>query len=48
MAAPLIELKEVSRLFPTGDQEVAALDRVTLSIEAGEIVAIVGASGSGK
>ena len=45
---PLIELQEVSRLFPTGDQEVAALDRVTLTIEAGELVAIVGASGSGK
>jgi macrolide transport system ATP-binding/permease protein len=45
---PLIDLQNVSKLFPAGDQEVIALDRVTLAIEAGEIVAIVGASGSGK
>jgi macrolide transport system ATP-binding/permease protein len=48
MGSPLIELKEVSRRFPAGDQEVTALDRVTLTIGAGEMVAIVGASGSGK
>ena len=48
MGSPLIELKEVSRRFPAGDQEVTALDRITLTIRAGEMVAIVGASGSGK
>jgi putative ABC transport system ATP-binding protein len=45
---PLIELAEVSRVFPIGDSAVRALDRVSLSIERGEFVAIMGASGSGK
>ncbi len=48
MAAPLLELTNLRREYPAGDQVIAALKDVTLSIEAGEMVAIVGASGSGK
>jgi putative ABC transport system ATP-binding protein len=45
---PLIELDQVTRVFPIGDSEVRALDGVSLSIGGGEFVAIMGASGSGK
>ena len=48
MAPPVIELKEVTRLYRLGDTEVRALDAVSLRVERGEFVAIVGASGSGK
>ena len=48
-AAPaLIELKKVRREFPAGDEVVVALKDVSLTIEHGEMVAIVGSSGSGK
>jgi macrolide transport system ATP-binding/permease protein len=48
MTRPLLELTRLRREYPAGDQVIAALKDVTLSIEAGEMVAIVGASGSGK
>jgi macrolide transport system ATP-binding/permease protein len=46
--APLIELSKVSRVFATGEESVAVLKDIDLTIEAGELVAIIGASGSGK
>ena len=44
---PLLELDEVSRIY--GEEvKVHALDRVSLTIESGEFVSIIGPSGSGK
>ena len=47
MSEDIIVLKELTKIYKDG-VEVKALDRVTLSIKAGEFVAIVGPSGSGK
>jgi putative ABC transport system ATP-binding protein len=46
--SPLISLQRVSRIYQMGHVEVPALDDVSLRIEEGEFVAIVGPSGSGK
>jgi macrolide transport system ATP-binding/permease protein len=48
MQQPLLELISVARRFINGDQETVVLKDINLTINAGEIVAIVGASGSGK
>ncbi len=48
MAEPLIELKNIYKIYHMGDEEVRASDGVSLSIDRGEFVAIVGKSGSGK
>ncbi len=45
---PVIELQEISKLYGFGDATTVALDEISLSIEAGEFVAIMGPSGSGK
>jgi len=44
----MIQLDKVSRTFQVGDQQVLALREVSLSITAGEYIAIMGPSGSGK
>ncbi|WP_202911235.1 MacB family efflux pump subunit [Ancylobacter sp. TS-1] len=45
---PIVELVDVSRIYPNGDTVVRALDRVNLAIQPGEFIAIMGQSGSGK
>ena len=44
----MIRLSEITRVFRMGDQEVRALNAVTLDIASGEYVSIMGPSGSGK
>jgi len=44
----LLEVKNLDKTFTTADQPVAAIDKLSLSIEANEFVAIVGPSGCGK
>lgn len=48
MMPALLELNEVSRLYTNGEEETVVLNKVSLTINAGEMVAIIGASGSGK
>src|SRR5881628_3006527 len=44
----LVELRNVSKIYRLGEEEIRALDDVTLDIEAGEFISIIGPSGSGK
>jgi macrolide transport system ATP-binding/permease protein len=48
VSVALLHLHEVGRRYASGEAEVVALDRVSLRIDAGEFVAIMGQSGSGK
>ncbi|WP_037079699.1 ATP-binding cassette domain-containing protein [Pseudonocardia spinosispora] len=48
MVQPLIRLSGVSKVYRTGAEEVHALDRVDLTVHAGEFLAVMGSSGSGK
>jgi putative ABC transport system ATP-binding protein len=44
----LVELRNVSKIYHLGGEEIRALDDVSLDIEAGEFISIIGPSGSGK
>lgn len=44
----LLEVKDLCRTFRQGDTDIHAVDHVSFSMEAGEMLAIVGQSGSGK
>ncbi len=45
---PIIEIKELSKIFGSGDNQVAALRNVSLAVQSGEIFGIIGLSGAGK
>ncbi|MGI6783377.1 MAG: ABC transporter ATP-binding protein [Aminivibrio sp.] len=44
----LIDVRDIVKIYKTGDVELRALDGVTFSVERGEFVSIMGHSGSGK
>ena len=44
----LVEVSDICKVYNPGENEVRALDHVSLTINKGEFVAIIGQSGSGK
>lgn len=47
-SVPVLQLSQVNRSFVAGDEHVTVLQQIDLTIQRGEMVAIIGASGSGK
>ena len=48
MGTPVIQLRDLAKTYQTGEVEVKAVRGVTLDIQRGDFVAVMGASGSGK
>ncbi|MCY1719643.1 ABC transporter ATP-binding protein [Prolixibacteraceae bacterium Z1-6] len=44
----MLELKNITKVYTKGDDRFPALDNVTLTVERGDFIAVVGPSGSGK
>ena len=45
---PVVQMHDITKVYGSGEAEVRAVDGVSLTVHAGEYVAIMGASGSGK
>lgn len=43
-----IQLENVSKLYQQGENQILALDNISLTVEQGEFIAVIGPSGSGK
>ena len=48
MQQPVAELRGISKIYGSGDLEVKALDQLNLTVQEGDYLAVMGASGSGK
>ncbi len=48
ISRPIVQMEQMTKEFPTGDEVFRALDSVSVTINQGEMVAIMGPSGSGK
>jgi putative ABC transport system ATP-binding protein len=48
VADPVIEITDITKVYQTGDVALRALDGVSLRVDEGEFIAVMGSSGSGK